>query len=259
MSNKDSWNSMKVVNVYVNEKKLQKPEETIMGFIDPQLPNWRMLDIGIGLGRTTHHFAHRVKEYIGIDYSFAMIKTYRQLFPDSSLNGNIRLGDARMMQDFEADCFDFILFSFNGIDYISHEDRLHALEEIKRVGKKGGLFVFSTHNLQYIDNLYTIKFGSGLKHFLYQCYRYLRLIYHNGLPQRYRDKDFAIINDGAYHFKVTTYYIKPAAQIEQLKRLGFKNIRLFSLKTGVEIPKTDLNQLTKDSWIYYLCEIPAKN
>lgn len=161
-----------------------------------------------------------------------------------------------MMQDFEKNYFDFILFSFNGIDYISHEDRLHALEEIKRVGKKGGLFVFSTHNLQYIDNLYSIKFGGSLKHFLYQCYRYLRLIYHNGLPQKYRDKDFAVINDIAYHFKVTTYYIKPSAQIEQLECLGFKNIRLFSLKSGEEMDKTNLDKANKDSWIYYLCEIP---
>ncbi|MBK8965202.1 MAG: class I SAM-dependent methyltransferase [Lewinellaceae bacterium] len=255
MSNKDSWNSADLVNAYVNEHALQKPEETILGIVKDKLNNWRMLDLGIGLGRTTLHFAPLVKEYVGTDYSFGMIKTYQKLFPETNPNVQVRLSDARMMQEFESGYFDFILFSFNGIDYISHEDRIDALKEVKRIGKKGGLFVFSTHNLQYVDNLYTIKLHNGLRYSAYQCYRYFRLIYENGFPGKYRDKDFAILNDGAHHFKLNTYYIKPAAQVEQLERLGFKNIRLFSLKTGGEVEKARLNGAGKDSWIYYLCEI----
>ena len=150
MSNKDSWNSADLVNAYVNEHALQKPEETILGIVKDKLNNWRMLDLGIGLGRTTLHFAPLVKEYVGTDYSFGMIKTYQKLFPETKPNVQVRLSDARMMREFESNYFDFILFSFNGIDYISHEDRVDALKEIKRIGKKGGLFVFSTHNLQYV-------------------------------------------------------------------------------------------------------------
>ena len=255
MSNKDSWNSMHLVNAYVNEDKLQKPEETILGIVKDKLKDWRMLDLGIGLGRTTLHFAPLVKEYVGTDYSFGMIKTYQKMFPETKPNIQVRLSDARMMQEFESNYFDFILFSFNGIDYIPHEDRIDALNEIKRIGKKGGLFAFSTHNLQYVENLYTVKLHNGLRYSAYQCYRYFRLIYENGFPGKYRDKDFAILNDGAHHFKLNTYYIKPAAQVEQLERLGFKNIRLFSLKTGGEVEKARLNGAGKDSWIYYLCEI----
>lgn len=255
MSNKDSWNSIHVVNAYINEKDLQKPEKTILNLLKDKLIDWKMLDLGIGLGRTTLHFAPLVKEYVGTDYSFNMIKTYQKLYPEAKPNVNVRLGDVRMMQDFEAESFDFILFSFNGIDYISHEDRYYALEEIKRIGKKGGIFVFSTHNLQYIDNLYSIKFGNRLKFFIYQVYRYLRLIYENGFLGKYRGRKFAILNDGGHHFKFKTYYIKPSAQIEQLEELGFKDIRLFSLKTGEEMDKVSLNGANKDSWIYYLCKI----
>ncbi|MEQ1744453.1 MAG: class I SAM-dependent methyltransferase [Saprospiraceae bacterium] len=255
MSNKDSWNSIHLVNAYVNEDKLQKPEETILGIVKDKLKDWRMLDLGIGLGRTTLHFAPLVKEYVGTDYSFGMIKTYQKMFPETEPKIQVRLSDARMMREFESNYFDFILFSFNGIDYISHEDRVDALKEIKRIGKNGGLFVFSTHNLQYVENLYTIKIHNGLRYSAYQCYRYFRLIYENGFPGKYRDKDFAIINDGAHHFKLNTYYIKPTAQVEQLERMGFKNIRLFSLKTGGEVEKARLNGAGKDSWIYYLCEI----
>lgn len=255
MSNKDSWNSMHLVNAYINDNALQKPEETILELVRDKLDNWRMLDLGIGLGRTTLHFAPLVKEYVGTDYSFGMIKTYQKMFPEAKPNVQVRLSDARMMREFESNYFDFILFSFNGIDYISHEDRIDALKEIKRIGKKGGLFAFSTHNLQYVDNLYTVKLHNGLRYSAYQCYRYFRLIYENGFPGKYRNKDFAILNDGAHHFKLKTYYIRPATQVEQLERIGFKNIRLLSLKTGGEVEKARLNGAGKDSWIYYLCEI----
>lgn len=254
MTNKDSWNTDHLVKDYINYDVLQKPEKTIFDTVRGKLGNWRMLDIGIGLGRTTIHFAPYIKEYVGIDYSNKMIETYKKIFPEERKNTLVQVGDVRSMQEFAANSFDFVLFSFNGIDYISHEDRIKALEEIKRVGKKGGLFVFSTHNLQYINNIYTIKHNNSLKYFLYQCYRYLRLIFHNGLPGKYRETDFAILNDGAHHFSITTYYIKPAAQIDQLERLGFRNIRLFSLKTGEEFKRSGLNMITQDSWIYYLCE-----
>jgi len=257
MSNKDSWNSMHLVNSYINDHTLQKPEETIMQLVKDKLKDWRMLDLGIGLGRTTLHFAPLVKEYTGIDYSFSMLKTYQKIFPEAKPNVQVRLGDVRMMRELESDYFDFILFSFNGIDYISHEDRLYALEEIKRIGKKGGIFVFSTHNLNHIDAMYSIKFGNRIKYFIYQCYRYLRLIYENGFPGKYRKKDFAILNDSAHHFKLKTYYIKPDAQIEQLEGFVFKTICFFSLKTGEEMDKAALNGASGDSWIYYMCEFPT--
>ncbi|MBK8968598.1 MAG: class I SAM-dependent methyltransferase [Saprospiraceae bacterium] len=256
MPNKDSWDSLYTVKSYEGDYELQKPEITILEILKDTLKGCRMLDIGIGLGRTTHHFAPLVKEYIGMDYSFRMINTYQKTFPDTPKNVSIRLGDVRLMQEFQSNSFDVVLFSFNGIDYISQEDRLLALEEIKRVGRKGGHFIFSTHNLQYVDNLYSIKFGNGLKYFLYQCYRYLRLFYENGGPGKYRNKDFAFLNDGAHHFQFQTFYIKPLAQIAQLQNLGFKNIRLFSVKTGDEIEKSQSNGANKDSWIYYLCEFP---
>ena len=49
--------------------------------------------------------------------------------------------------------FSFILFSFNGIDCISHEDRFRVFKEVQRVGRAGVLFCFSTHNLQGLHHL----------------------------------------------------------------------------------------------------------
>ena len=255
MSNKDSWNSAHLVNAYAEASALQKPEETLLALLEGDLKNWRMLDIGIGLGRTTRFFAPLAKEYVGMDYSAGMIETYRKMHPEHRPNIRIQLGDACHMPEFASGYFDFILFSFNGIDYLTHEGRLQAFQEIKRVGKRGGLFAFSSHNLHYIHQLYRVQLDKGLRYSVYQCYRYVRLLLENGLPARYRRADFAILNDGAHHFKLRTYYITPSAQVKQLERLGFRNIRLFSLKTGAPVDLSGTDELGKDSWFYYLCEI----
>jgi ubiquinone/menaquinone biosynthesis C-methylase UbiE len=52
------------------------------------------------------------------------------------------------MPAFENETFDFVMFSFNGLDYLSHSDRLLALGEIRRVLKPAGLLLFSSHNAE---------------------------------------------------------------------------------------------------------------
>ena len=256
MGNQQSWNLKQVVRTYQNETALQKPEQTILELFRDRLKGWNMLDIGIGLGRTTLHFAPLVKSYVGIDYSQVMVDSCKADLTDFPTKVSIHLGDARSMPEFESGSFEFILFSYNGLDYISHDDRPVALREIKRLGKSGGYFVFSTHNIRYVDHLFTVKFGNSLKHFAYQCYRYLRLILENGVPSKHRDTDWAILVDGANHFKMKTYYINPSFQLEQLKKMGFKNIRQYSLRTGDEMDERALKNTTRDSWIYFVCEIP---
>lgn len=252
-SNKASWNSGYVVQRYIAVDQLQKPEQHILNLLKEQLPGMRMLDIGVGAGRTTLHFAHLVKEYVGFDYAENMVKACQERFPE--IKNAFHLGDVRSMPEYEQGTFDLILFSFNGLGYIDHEDRLKALKEIKRVGKTGGYFVFSTHNALYINQLYRFKWNLKLKDFIYQFYSLFMLIALNGLPGKYKKRPFAILNDGTNRFSLKTYYMTPLAQIEQLNSLGFKNVRLFSSQTGNEIEPTDMHESGYDHWIYYLCEI----
>lgn len=253
ISNKDSWNSDYAVQTYVTADKLQKPEQTILNLLKSRLPAMRMLDVGVGAGRTTVHFAPLVKEYIGCDYAENMIKACAERFPEAK--EAFRLGDVRSMPEYETGSFDLVLFSYNGIDYISHEDRLQSLREIRRVGKTGGYFVFSTHNLLFLNKLYTIKRQKKIKDFIYQFYALFMLIALNGLPGKYMRRPFAVINDGTNRFSLKTYYIEPRAQIDQLKACGFKNIRLFSIETGTEIEISQINETANALWIYYLCEM----
>ena len=66
--NGNIWENDSIVKEYSIQTTLHKPEQTILNILKPILPNMKMLDIGVGAGRTTIQFAPLVKEYIGIDY-----------------------------------------------------------------------------------------------------------------------------------------------------------------------------------------------
>lgn len=64
----------------------------------------------------------------------------------STILGTFVICEGRDLSQFRTASFDLILFSFNGIDYLSHAGRLKALTEIRRVLAIGGVFVFSSDN-----------------------------------------------------------------------------------------------------------------
>ena len=255
MSNKDTYEAQGVVKSYSAQNDLQKPEETILNILKNKAGNMRMLDIGVGGGRTTLYFAGLVKEYIGIDYSENMIKACRMRFSNCLENMSFEVCDAKAMEIFKDDYFDFILFSFNGIDYISHEDRLKALQEIKRVGKKGGFFCFSTHNLRSVDKLLAVKLSVNPAKMLYFILQHLLLRFMNRGLRKLRNEPYAIIRDGAYRFRLATYYVKPEMAAKQLSDLGYRNIRVYSLTNGEEVSDKSELETIIDPWLYYLCNI----
>ena len=252
---KSTFEAENIVRGYTAMDRLQKPEQTILGLLRERLGYMKMLDIGVGGGRTTVHFAPLVRQYVGVDYAANMVKACEERFPDREDHISFGEADARYMNQFPAGSFDFILFSYNGIDNISHEDRLLALKEINRVGKSGGVFAFSTHNLRSLHKVYKIKFYKNPKKLAYQILSYFLLIWLNGFPGKHQRKPYTIVNDGTHRFGLKMYYIQPEYQIKQLEASGFCNIRLFSVSTGQEIDPAKLDQVVDDGWIYYLCEI----
>ena len=191
---------------------------------EEKLKSMRMLDIGVGGGRTTNYFANRVKHYIGIDYSKEMIDICQKKF--SCLE--FLHCDVRNMAIFGDNSFDIVFFSFNGIDNLGHDDRLIALKEIRRVCKKpGGIFFFSSHNLNFIPYWFSFKFSLDPFITFGNLYKYILLRLKNINVKC--NRGYAIINDGAHNFKFTQYYIVPTVQIDQLRNIGFKKIQAYRL------------------------------
>jgi ubiquinone/menaquinone biosynthesis C-methylase UbiE len=156
---------------------------------------------------------------------------------------------------FPDESFDFILFSYNGIDYVRLEDRPKVLQEMHRVCKLGGVICFSTHNLQSLEDLFFPQFSLNPLKFYSMMKRYILLRYYNQNWKRYKHAHECELVDPALNFQLTTVYVTPEKQKCQLSDLGFKNIRVFSLFNGMNILSNQkLNELT-DPWLYYLAEV----
>ena len=252
MSNIKTYESTDIVCYYLDYSELQKPEAALIASLREELKDMRMLDIGVGGGRTTHYFAPLVKDYLGIDYSVSMIEACRNRFPDVSF----AVSDIRSMHDYADDSFDFILFSFNGLDYISHDDRIRALNEIRRVGVHGGLFFFSTHNLLSIDRLFRVRFTVHPLKLVWRltCHILLRLLNQKSV-RRLKQVGHAILNDGTHGFRLRTYYIRPREQVKQLEKLHFTDIHVYSVDTGEEIMDPSGLDMIQDGWVYYRATI----
>ena len=261
MSNKSIYKRIDIVKSFVEETELQPPEKTILNLLQGSLSGMKMLDVGVGGGRTTLHFANLAKEYVGIDYSEEMVAACRKRFSKYSNDISFKVCDVRSMGIFKDSVFDFILFSFNGIDYISHNDRAKAFRELQRVGRPGGYFCFSTHNIWSIYKIFEFKHQLSLhpKETVKKIFQWflLKFVYNKDINiKKLKNSQYAIFNDGAHNFKLQTYYIKPIEQIKQLSSC-FKEIRIFSLKNGKEIKsEIELNSID-DDWLYYLCVIKS--
>lgn len=194
-------------------------------------PGAKVLDLGCGTGRTTAPLARAGFDVVGVDVSQEMIERARRLFPDLTF----RLGDATDLE-FDDGTFEYVLFSFNGLDYVETEaKRLEALREVRRVLRDGGKFAFSTHNSWFV-----------LPQSLSNVFQYVEIVKFWATNLR-RGRVFSnykidtTVGDG-----VETYFINPRDQRRQLEECGFRLLDLYGKPDG---PITRL-----DPWPYYVAQ-----
>jgi len=256
MNNLTAYSDSTIVNQYSKVKSLQKVEKIILYTLKNKLGNMKMLDIGVGTGRTTLHFASLVKEYIGIDYSEPMIDSCKRTFSKQDTNISFKVCDATDMNIFPDNYFDFILFSFNGIDYISHEAREKAFLEIQRIGKSNAYFCFSTHNILSIYDLFSIQkqFSMHPRKLFINLKRWYKInsMYKNP-EELIKDQPYILFNDGSLDFSLVTHYINPKFQKTEIQD-KFNNIEVFSLDGERILDDYNLNK-SQDPWLYFLCRI----
>jgi ubiquinone/menaquinone biosynthesis C-methylase UbiE len=230
---------------------LQAPETFILTRVRSEFKDRRILDIGVGGGRTTPHLLEISKNYVGIDYSPQMIAQCRARYPSVSFE----VCDAKDLSRFGAEAFGLVIFSFNGIDCNGHADRLTMLREIRRVLAKGGAFVFSSHNRDYtgVGSVWRAP-DAGLRRFVKFVLTDPAAVLRHVLNKRHEEAndEYAIINDDADGYRCLLYYISMSKQVEQLKKMGFENVAAFG-RDGRMIGERESADCHQDPWIYYLC------
>ena len=107
----------------------------------------RILDLGTGTGRIA--IALYKAGYVritGVDYSRKMIREARRLAHSLRCEIPFLVGDARSLP-FPDEHFNSVIFGFNGLMHVpGREKRVRVMGEILRVLKRGGAFVFTTHD-----------------------------------------------------------------------------------------------------------------
>jgi SAM-dependent methyltransferase len=235
------------------------PEVSILERLGPGLRGAEVLDIGVGGGRTTAHLVRLGLKYTGIDYSPQMIARCRTRYPAQTFE----VCDARDLSRFAAGRFDLVFFSFNGIDYVSHVERLRVLEEIRRVLSRRGALVFSSHNREFkaLQRPWALShlplrvnpFTNPLKFAAKAASYPVGIVNH--LANRnaeWQGADYAILNDAANNYQMLTYCISVEKQIVQLREAAYDAVEVIGFD-GRWLSASEYCGCTTDPYLYYIC------
>jgi SAM-dependent methyltransferase len=240
---------------YARKSELKPDEAAILRRYRAEIVEGRILDIGVGGGRTTPHLLELSSDYIGVDYSHEMVERCRRRYPGV----DFELCDARDLSAFPDASFDFVLFTYNGIDAVGHDDRLKVLSGIRRVLRQDGLFFFSSHNRNFrIPKPWELQhFGEkpfsdplrlGKRSLSYPVgiMNYLRNAYRGEIEDEY-----CIVVDAGDKYALMHYRIGAAAQRDQLIRAGFRRIEMVAMDgRWLSLGEADASE---DAWINYIC------
>ena len=198
----------------------------------------RILDIGVGAGRTVRPLLEISENYVGVDYTPEMIEHCRAQFPGI----RFEVADARSMKAFASESFDLVLFSCSGICMVDHEGRLAILDEVRRVLAPNGVFIFSTmnRNSPEYESVYTFpdfQRTSNPVRWLVRAGRFATESVQRALNRlRYRRNEirtpeYAVINSIYHHYRTMLYFIGMPEQLRQLAQAGFAGeVQVYDLK-----------------------------
>jgi ubiquinone/menaquinone biosynthesis C-methylase UbiE len=225
--NHRTYSGRKAVAEYVRNSRLFPAERVILDRLLPEIEGKRLLDIGVGGGRMTPALLEISRDYSAIDYSPGMVEATRKKFGLES----VWRCDARDMSRFGDSSFDFVLFAWNGIDYVPYQDRPLVIGEVARVLRPGGIFMFASHNRGWRDigklpwQRHTVSFTQSEVREWIKALLYLRRHLWLRRYEVYTD-EYAIVNDNTTSYSLLTCYVTISSQIRELVRFGFGEVQV---------------------------------
>lgn len=247
--NRRVFGAAATVRRYAALDALFPAERALLERLGGDLRRARMLDLGVGGGRTTAHFAPAAGEYLGADYAPAMVDACRARFAGRLPAEAFTVADARALPADWTGAFGFILFSYNGLDFLDHGERLAALSEIARVAAPGAWFAFSSHNLNYLESPWRGRAPAEALSGLLAA-AWCRLA-----NPGFRDVLAAgrgMLRDTGNRGRARNYYLRPDEQAAQAERAGFARVDAYP--AGGAAPYRDRAEAAAATapWIYFL-------
>jgi len=202
-----------------------------------------ILDLGVGMGRTIPILKPLTGDYRAIDYMPLMVRICRERYPDA----RVEIGDARDLPGFPSGHFGLVCFSYNGIDAVSAADRKLVFRAVRRVLAPGGLFLFSSLNLEgpayrvrpwHLDLprtnnslQYAVSLARAVRWAPVHLANWNRL---RRLSEQ--GEGYAVAPLSAHHWGIVAHYTTLRRQLEELEREGFgRDVEVFDNKQGARL------------------------
>jgi ubiquinone/menaquinone biosynthesis C-methylase UbiE len=223
---------------------LTAAERELLIHLRDRLTSVRMLDIGVGAGRTAFTFSALVKRYVGVDNAEDMLDLCRERFGETD-SRQFLLRDATSMPDLPSGEFDVVLFSLNGIDYVDVENRSLILREAKRLLAPRGVFFVSSHSLSCLPDDWgdakLPRFRLTHPESAFDIARKAVYLRRRAWANRHlnlntaRKRGYAYVQDGIHSFGAVTFYGTFDYQLHELSAHGFETFATYGHE-GREIP-----------------------
>jgi SAM-dependent methyltransferase len=256
--NRATWSRPEVVRTYarIDGWNGEGGERAIFARVADQAREQPILDLGVGAGRTVPTMLAISHDYVGLDYTLEMVAAARSRFPGVRLEH----GDARDLGAFEDASFGFVHFSFNGIDAVSHADREHVLQEVRRVLRPGGAFGYSTHNLDHpragIAPWSRRRWSLHPRRLARQALDTPKAIqgYRRNAPLTERGDGWAMLVSPAHAYGIVIHYVSLAGALAELRTAGFADdVEVYDMNGRALEPGADTREVP---WLHLLARVP---